>query len=398
MRYRRTAAAISCVLAVLAAGIVRPRYGGTLRIETSAAGEIGTTPFAGQIYETLVRGDNHGEMRPWLATGWIHDPAAGKWIFSPRKDVALPDGSMWTPDENTLTVPDTKPGDEILIEAGMDDKAVAESGAFRISNPRAGEFVRLTANENYWGGRPYLDSIEIQMGRPRRDQLLDFELGKADVVEAEITDVKALKQANTVLQVSKPLETVALVFDNAKKSSAVREAVALSIDRSAMQRVMLDKQGEVSGALLPQWISGYAFLFSTTRDIKRAKDLATEGTTLLLCLDGRDRVLRSLADRIAVDVNQAGIVVRQGTTSCEARLVRLPIRSANPQQALLYLASELQTPAPAWGSPYAMECELVRDFRVVPLFHFPLVYALRPNVRNWSAQWDLANVWLEEAQ
>jgi len=302
------------------------------------------------------------------------------------------------PREDTLTVPDSKPLDQILIEAGLDDKAVAESGPFRIVNQRPGEFVRLAANENYWGGRPFLDAVEIHMGRGRRDQLLDFELGKADVVEAEVTDIKSLKQPNTVLQISKPLETVALVFENARTSSLTRQAVALSIDRIAMQRVMLDKQGEVSGALLPQWISGYAFLFSTERDVARAKSLAPPGTTLLLCEDARDRVLRSLADRIAVDVGQAGIVVRPATSGCEVRLVRLPIKSVNPQQALLSLASALHAAAPAWASSYAMECELLRDNHVVPLFQLPLVYALKPNVRNWSAQWNLADVWLGETQ
>jgi len=97
MRYRLIAVAISCLSALLAAGVVRPRYGGTLRVETSADGEIAATQFAGQIYETLVRGDSRGEMTPWLATGWIHDAAAGKWIFSARKNVGLSNGSLWTP-------------------------------------------------------------------------------------------------------------------------------------------------------------------------------------------------------------------------------------------------------------------------------------------------------------
>jgi MarR-like DNA-binding transcriptional regulator SgrR of sgrS sRNA len=378
--------------------VLRPRYGGTLRVETNAGQDLHTTQFAGQIYETLVRSDSRGEIKPLLATGWIHDPATGKWIFSARKNVLLSNGSLWTPGDDALIVPDTKPLDQILVEAGLNDKVVMESGPFRILNQRTGEFVRLVANENYWGGRPFLDSVEIQLGRTRRDQLLDFELGKADVVEAEITEIKTLKQPNMVLQVSKPLETIALAFENAKISSPVRQAVALSIDRSAMQRVMLDKQGEVSGALLPQWISGYAFLFSTARDVARAKDLAPAGTTLSLCADVHDKVLRSLADRIAVDVSQAGIAVRTAASGCDARLVRLPITSLNPRQALLNLASGLRIAEPAWAPPYAMECELLRDYRVVPLFHFPFVYVLRPNVRNWSGQGDLADVWLAEAQ
>ncbi|MBV9302985.1 MAG: hypothetical protein JOY62_16155 [Acidobacteriaceae bacterium] len=335
-------------------------------------------------------------MKPWLATAWTHDAAMGKWIFSARKNVVLPNGTLWTPGEDILAVPDTKPLDEILVEASLQNKAVAESGAFRISNQRPGEFIRLVANENYWGGRPFLDSVEIQMGRTRHDQLLDFELGKADVVEAEITDIKALKQPNVVVQVSKPRETIALIFENAKISDPIRQAVALSIDRSSMQRVMLDKQGEVSGALLPQWISGYAFLFPTARDVARAKDLAPPGATLSLCEDPRDRVLRSLVDRIAVDVSQSGIAVRTAISACDADLVRLPIRSVNPQQALLSLASELRVSAPAWGPPFEMERELLHDYRIVPLFQFPFVYALRPNVKNWSAQGDLADVWLEE--
>ncbi|MBV9939816.1 MAG: hypothetical protein JO150_15035 [Acidobacteriaceae bacterium] len=368
-----------------------------LRVETSATGEIGATRFAGQIYETLVRCDSHGEMKPWLATGWIHNASVGKWIFSARKNVVLPHETLWNPGEDTLTVPDTKPLDQILVEAGLGDKVVVESGPFRILNQHVGESVQLGANESYWGGRPFLDFVEIHMGRTRRDQLLDFELGKADVVEAEITDIKALKQANVVLQVSKPLETVALVFEK-QTSSLTRQAVALSVDRLAMQRVMLDKQGEVSGALLPQWISGYAFLFSTAHDVSRAKALAPAGSTLLLCEDDRDKVLRSLADRIAVDVSQAGINVRLATSGCEARLIRLPISSVNPQQALLALASKLQIAAPEWASPYAMESDLLRDGRVVPLFHLPIVYALKPNVRNWSVPCNLADVWLEETR
>ncbi|MBV9085538.1 MAG: hypothetical protein JOZ62_22920 [Acidobacteriaceae bacterium] len=398
MRSRWLAIAISCLSAALAARVVRPRYGGTLHVETSAVGQIGATPFGWQIYETLVRCDNHGAIKPWLATGWMHDAAAGKWIFSPRKNVILPDGSLWAPEEKTLTVPDAKPLDQILVEAGLDDKSAAETGPFRIANQRVREFVQLAANEKYWGGRPFLDSVEIQMGRTRRDQLLDFELGKADAVEAEVTDIKSLKQPTVVLQVSKPLETIALVFEDAKTLRAVREAVALSVDRLAMQRVMLDKQGEVSGALLPQWISGYAFLFSTARDVTLAKSLAPRGTTVSLCVDVRDRLLRSLADRIAVDISQTGMTIRPATGGCEARLIRLPIRSVNPQQALLNLASEMHVPAPGWTSPYAMECELLRDHRVVPLLHLPLVFALKPNVRNWSAQWDLGDVWLEEPQ
>ncbi len=377
---------------LLTAQTARPHYGGVLRVEMS---DTGDTRFAGEINETLVRSNRHGEIEPWLATAWTHDAGAGKWIFAPRKNVLLQSGEMWTPNEGVLSIADNKPIEEILVESAQPEKAVAETGPFHVSNQKPSQFERLEANEKYWGGRPFLDAVEIQMGRPRRDQLLDFELGKADVVEAELTDIKSLRQRSAIVQVSKPLETVALVFENAAVSGDVRQALALSVDRSTMQRVLLDKQAEVSAALLPQWISGYSFLFPANRDLAHAKELMHGKTNLALCSDAGDRVLQPVADRIAVDAGQVDIVMHRSTGICDVRLVRLEVRSVNPQQALLSMALALHQPAPAWAPPYQMERELLKDYRVVPLFHFPLVHVLAPNVRNWSADWNLADVWLE---
>jgi len=393
MRYRWIAAVVSGGIAWSAsAQTARSHYGGVLRVETS---DTGDAHFAAQISETLVRSNRHGEIEPWLATDWTHDFANARWIFTARKNVLLQNGVPWAPSESALSIADSKPIEEILVESGQAEKSLAETGPFHVSNLKPGQFARLEASEKYWGGRPFLDAVEIQLGRTRRDQLLDFELGKADVVEAEVTDIKSLKQRSAVVQMSKPLETVALVFENAAISIDVRQALALSIDRATIQRVLLDKQAEVSAALLPQWISGYAFLFLTPHDVARAKELVHGKVNLMLCSDPNDRVLQPVADRIAVDASQVGIVVHQSTGSCDARLFRLPIRSVNPQQALLSMASALHESAPAWAQPYRMERELLKDYHVVPLFHFPLVHVLTPNVRNWSADWNLADVWLE---
>ena len=47
----------------------------------------------------------------------------------------------------------------------------------------AGRRVVFTADENAPGGRPFLDNVDIQLARSLRDQSVDLELGKADVVE-----------------------------------------------------------------------------------------------------------------------------------------------------------------------------------------------------------------------
>ena len=44
----------------------------------------------------------------------------------------------------------------------------------------------LAARDDGWQPRPFLDSIEIQFGRSLRDQAVDLELGRADVVEQDV--------------------------------------------------------------------------------------------------------------------------------------------------------------------------------------------------------------------
>src|SRR5271167_4374159 len=61
--------------------------------------------------------------------------------------------------------------------------AVAGSGPFQIAEWEPGKHATLTANENAPSGRPFVDSIQIQMGRAARDMLLGLELGKADLAE-----------------------------------------------------------------------------------------------------------------------------------------------------------------------------------------------------------------------
>src|SRR5579871_6259045 len=116
----------------------------------------------------------------------------------------------------------------------------AAAGPFRVTNSEANKNIVLAANDDYRGGRPYLDSIEILMGRDLKDQALDLSLGKADVTE---TGERQGKLTNTL----------ALVFESDRIAQPVREALSLAIDRATIQKV-LAKNGEAASALLPQWL------------------------------------------------------------------------------------------------------------------------------------------------
>src|SRR5260370_15629639 len=111
------------------------------------------------------------------------------------------------------------------------------------------------------------------MGRPLRDQAGDLDLGKADVVELGPNELRR-QPADRRVWSSSAVRVLALLFNSRFDGARVREALALAVDRSAIHRVLLQRQGEISGALLPQWLSGYAFLFPAAAHRGRARPLA----------------------------------------------------------------------------------------------------------------------------
>ncbi|HEY2844128.1 MAG TPA: ABC transporter substrate-binding protein [Bryobacteraceae bacterium] len=422
--WRFTAAANALLALVLAIAATlhaarRPHYGGELRVEMHASlrtldpMEIPDDPAAlaaqrlwlPAVFETLVRLDDQGRPQPWLATSWVRDPQRKSWIFTVRKDVKFHDGTPWSPAGGVLAFPDDRPIDQILRElAGARnaitlraaDGSLLGTGPYRIARWDAGKSATLAANEQYWGGPPYLDTIAIQMSRTLAEQASDFQIGKADAAEIPLRDLRAAKQKGTLTSETPPMETLALVFENGRVAGNIRKALALSIDRTAIFNVLLQKQGEISGALLPRWLSGYAFLFPAERDVAKARQMAAAPASLNFAYDREDPVVRPIAERIAVNAMEAGIALRPGNNPAnpiDLRLLRLPITTGDPWLALQDLAAVLKMPAPAaTASPYEAEKSLLDGSGAIPLFQLPQAWVLRSRVRNWPR---FEEIWLD---
>jgi ABC-type transport system substrate-binding protein len=382
------AASALAVLGAIAESIQaarRPRYGGELRVETHAA-DPSETLFAGSVFETLVRFDDHGDPQPWLATAWAHDPARKVWVFTPRPHIVLHNGEVWSP--APIEFSDEQPIENILSEAARAKNAIMirtsngamiGTGPLRIARWENGKFATLEAHESYWGGRPYLDSVDVRLSRDYADQAADFQLGKADVIESPGKKSAA------------PLTEVLVLSFEARVPEAVREAVALSIDRAAIHSVILQRQGEASGALLPQWLSGYSFLFATERNLSRARQLITAASSPSFSYDPKDPVLRPVAQRIEVNVREAGITLHATQGPGDLTLVRLPVASTDPLVALEDMAAVLKLPLSS-AKAYDAERMLLDGYRVIPIVHLPKSWTVSPRVRNWPR---LADVWLE---
>jgi len=403
-------------LAVALEAARRPRYGGELRVEMRAAvasldpSAVSEDPVAlgaqrqwmPLAFETLIRLDDQGHPQPWLATSWTHDAEHKAWIFPARKNVKLHDGSTWSPTGGAITISDDRPIEQILRElAGArsavvvkaEDGTLLGTGPFRVARWDAGKSATLVAHDRYWGGRPFLDSISIQMGRSLADQASDFQIGKADAVEIAARDLRAPKQRGTTIANTPPMDTLALQFDGGRIPAPVRQALALSIDRASIHNVLLQKQGEISGALLPKWLTGYSFLFPAERDLPRAKQLVPSPQSLTFGYERQDAAIRPIAERIAVNASEAGITLRQATGTADVRLVRLPVTAGDPWLALQDLTAVLKAaPLSPAASPYEAEKALVESSGVIPLFHLPRGWMLSSKVKNWP---HFEDVWLD---
>ena len=274
--------------------------------------------------------------------------------------------------------------------------------AFHISEWSPPRRAVYAARENAPGGRPFLDTIEVQMGRPLREQSIDLDQRRADVVELGPNELRRAPAGRKTWS-SSPVRLIALVFAKRIEDARIREAIALSVNRAAIHAVLLQRQGEISGALLPQWLSGHAFLFATAADLARARSLVAEipPASRTLSIAAEDRLM---ADRIAVNARDIGLTLIPAAGVPDLRLLEARIVSQDPAAALAGVAAALGLPEPASAdTPEALyngERGLLDGFRVIPLFHVPDVYGVGPRVNGGPGitppgQWRFENLWVD---
>ncbi|HUA14809.1 MAG TPA: ABC transporter substrate-binding protein [Verrucomicrobiae bacterium] len=441
--------AISSVVtaAILTRAETRPQYGGTLRVAMRAA-PVSLDPadsaqadsFAQRsmtllMFETLVRTDDNGHVQACLADTWQEASSRRRWQFHLRKGVKLHDGSALTPEVAAASLRSANPAwrvsaepDAVVIEStdaellrelalsrnaiavrNTDNKPIG-SGPFQIVDWQPGKKLTLAANESYWGGRPFLEGIEIEMGRSYHDQLMELQLGRADLVEVAPEQMHRSALDSRAAESSAPVELMALAFTHdaqTPEEKSLRQALALSVDRISIRNVLLQGAGQPAGGLLPNWMSGYEFVFPSEANLaaaRQAREQAHAVPSWNLACDSNDPLARLVAERIILNARDAGLSMRLASgSSPDVRLMRIGLPSADPWVALSAVAAATGlTIANERGDSisdlYAAEEAILQTQRVVPLFHLPVSYASAPRLRDWMLRadgtWNVADAWL----
>lgn len=466
----------------------RPSYGGTLLIESRSptlvldpakwkAGSPESSDsmqIAAAIFDRLITLDRYGRLQPALATDWSHDAQWRRWQFSVRPGVQFSDGSPLTPGDIADALRELLPGKPtITATAGRvalqfpapvpdlleqlasgpcfifrrnANGTLTGTGPFVVgksSTTASGTTFKFLANERCWAGRPFVDGIDVLLGVPALRQLFDLQLGKTDVADLSPELAHRATRDNLRVWSSAPVYLYALQITGSApggKSGAVRpataklssgEALSQALDRATMANVLLQKQAEPAASFLPQWLSGYAFVFGAENDVDRAKEIsvrssgAASGTQpLRLRVDAGGDLAKLIAERVAINARQAGISVQiqprafarddaaSGTTptkALESATVRLVAwrysslsRRAELSDMISGLRLQTETTEPVAENAeqyYEYERALISEYQLIPLVVLPHYVGLSTRVRDWLPErwdaWHLADVWLD---
>jgi MarR-like DNA-binding transcriptional regulator SgrR of sgrS sRNA len=400
--------------------------------------------------------DVSGAAQPSLAVRWASENSDHRWEFWLRPGVRFQDGTALTPaaieaslsgscgatcpwtavhsvgteviftsDAPMPNLPALLAGDDFLItrsgtinsngaSPGVTSMAglVVGTGPFQLDQYTNG-VLSLVANDSCWQGRPFLDKIEIHGHKSIRDQWLDLSVGRADVVEVPAEQLRQAREQHLTVVTSPPVSLLALAVANAGVlfNPNLRAAIAQAVDRGALSNFIFQKQGEITANLLPTELTGYGFLFSTDRDVNKARELRGGLTTPPLTVSTDNNATMQLAaQRIALNLHEAGFNVQVSVNASprptDMVLLRLTLRSSQPQSALESLFRIVGVAAPVLEDTpaglYRTEHDFLETHTLIPLLYLPRVYATSGRVRDLRLSPDglplLSGVSLEDAR
>jgi peptide/nickel transport system substrate-binding protein len=282
-------------------------------------------------YQSLVMFDEHLEIVPCLAEAWTVSDDRLTWTFKLRQGVTFHDGSPFEAEDVTFwfdrtKAPETaapykswfsqiahvKPKGKHEVEftlsapyapflatfAAMRGSAMVPrrwmqragaaartsavgSGPFKIAEYVPGSRIRYVRHPDYWEkGRPYLDEVTFTIIPDEAQRVEALRSGRVKYAAIGPAAAQELKRELTVLSSAGPSQqltsfnTTRQPFDDVR----VRQAIALTVDRTAAIEQMLGGEGRLTGPM-PTGHGDWPVppnALPSGKDLARARELLAE--------------------------------------------------------------------------------------------------------------------------
>ncbi|MFT4962368.1 MAG: peptide/nickel transport system substrate-binding protein, partial [Paracoccaceae bacterium] len=156
------------------------------------------------------------------------------------------------------------------------------SGPYMVEKFERNAFVRLKANENYWGGAPEFKTVTIKFVTDAASRVAELESGNSHVtLEVPYEEFDRLKAKDGIEGVATPISDIGMIFLNdieVMTDPNVRKAAAHAIDKSLIIERLLSGYGVAIDTLQTPDYVGYDDSISVAYDPELAiKLLADSG-------------------------------------------------------------------------------------------------------------------------
>lgn len=138
------------------------------------------------------------------------------------------------------------------------------TGPFRVAEIVPDQLVRLTAFEQYHGGRPTVDGIERPVMKDPAARLNKFRSGELDALALERGDVSGVRQDPELKNLLRFEDRPGMFYiamnplaEPAFKDKRVRQAIAMAIDKEWICREALSGLNTPANAYVPPGVSGH---------------------------------------------------------------------------------------------------------------------------------------------
>ena len=245
--------------------------------------------------------------------------------------------SITAPDAKTVVVKLSEPHAPLLADLAMyaysvlPQKEVEQqgnkffthpvgSGPFVVSSYNPDSEVDFVANKNWYGTKPKIQNIKLQIITNDNTRLLDLEAGKVDVIENPPSNLVSQINSNPKLQADLfPSTRVDFVQMSTKdqhfKNEKVRQAVRAAVDLDAMNKLAYQDTAVPATSFMPYKMEYWNdSLPKPAVDIAKAKQLLSQAgfpngfTTNIITVSG-DAAGQAEALVIKSDLAKIGITV-----------------------------------------------------------------------------------------
>jgi ABC-type transport system substrate-binding protein len=360
-------------------------YGGNFRLPTYEPttldpadyswGDTPAWPIMSQVFEGLTKWDDNLQPRPALALSWSSSDGR-HWTFNIRPGAKFHNGRQVTAQDVVYSFerlanagndwydyfpgPLLEPVTDSVVAVGTDTVQITLSepfatfptvlgmpimsivpsetvstiitspvgaGPFEFQNWTEGDSIVLGYFDEYYAGRPYLNSITYEFYDTEAEMYEDYELGNLDlspVPQASLTDV--VGSPNAIFLNTLGLQYYGMKVDEAPFDDVlVRRALNYAVDRQAIVENVLSEYAVVAEGPVPPGIESYdppvaAYTYNPTQALSLLAAAGWTDTNSDFILDDgsgtdltielwhhtRDAEQTSLANALAADFRDIG--------------------------------------------------------------------------------------------